>query len=86
MSNLEYGKQLIRASGSVGANCIEANEALSKKDFVLRIKTCRKESKESRYRLHLVRSQESARNEQQALTQEATELMKIFGAIVAKST
>ena len=38
ISNMEYGKQVIRASGYVGANYIEANEALSKKDFVMRIK------------------------------------------------
>ena len=47
ISNMEYGKQVIRASGSVGANYIEANEALGKKDFVMRIKICRKEAKES---------------------------------------
>ena len=47
ISNMEYGKQVIRASGSVGANYIEANEALSKKDFVMRIKICSKEAKES---------------------------------------
>ncbi len=34
--NIEDGKQLIKASGSVGANYIEANEALSKKDFIMR--------------------------------------------------
>ena len=49
LTNLEYFRQLIRASGSVGANYIEANEALSKKDFLMRIKISRKESKESRY-------------------------------------
>ncbi len=38
--NLEYGKQIVKASGSVGANYIEANEALSKKDFLMRIKIC----------------------------------------------
>ena len=38
LSNIEDGKQLVRASGSVGANYIEANEALSKKDVILRIK------------------------------------------------
>lgn len=53
LSNLEYGKQLIRVSGSVATNYIEANEALSKKDFVMRIKTCRKEAKESRLWLKL---------------------------------
>jgi four helix bundle protein len=52
--NVEDGKQLIRASGSVGSNYIEANEALSRKDFVMRIKICRKEAKESRYWLRLI--------------------------------
>jgi four helix bundle protein len=52
IGNIEDGKQLIRSSGSVGANYIEANESLSKKDFILRIKICRKEAKESRYWLN----------------------------------
>ncbi len=38
-------RQVIRSSGSVAANYIEANESLSKKDFVMRIKICRKEAK-----------------------------------------
>ncbi|MFA4911142.1 MAG: four helix bundle protein [Desulfobacteria bacterium] len=38
LANIEDGKQVIRASGSVGANYIEAEEALSKKDFIMRIK------------------------------------------------
>ena len=42
-------QQVIRSSGSVGADYIEANEALSKKHFVLQIEICRKEAKESRY-------------------------------------
>ncbi len=40
-SNIEYSKQVVRSSGSVGANYIEANEALSKKDFKMRIKISR---------------------------------------------
>ena len=52
--NYEDCKQLIRSSGSVGANYIEANEALSKKDFLVRAKICRKEAKESAYWLKLV--------------------------------
>jgi len=36
-AHIEDGIQLINASGSVGANYIEANEALSKKDFIHRI-------------------------------------------------
>jgi len=46
MSNTEDASRLLRASGSVGANYIEANESLSKKDFLMRIKICRKEAKE----------------------------------------
>jgi four helix bundle protein len=42
--NIEYIKQLIRASGSIGANYIETNESISKKDFILRIKIARKEA------------------------------------------
>ena len=41
IANIEDGKQLIKSSGSVGANYIEANEALSKKDFIMRIKISR---------------------------------------------
>ena len=45
IANIEDSKQLVRSSGSVGANYIEANESLSKKYFVYRIKICRKEVK-----------------------------------------
>ena len=54
IANIEDGKQLIKASSSIGSNYIEANEALSKKDFVMRIKICRKEAKESRYWLRFI--------------------------------
>ncbi len=40
IANIEDSKQLVRASGSVGANYIEANESLSDKDFVFRVKIC----------------------------------------------
>ncbi len=87
IANIEDGKQLIKASGSVGANYIEANEALSKKDFIMRIKICRKEAKESRYWLKLIdiedeNEQEKARKK---LEKESTELMNIFGSILRKS-
>ena len=46
---LEDGKQVIRSSGSVGANYIEANEKLGNKDFLLRLRIARKEAKETVY-------------------------------------
>ena len=87
IANLEDGKQLIKASGSVGANYIEANEALSKKDFRLRIKICRKEAKESRYWLILIDTEGDrvAESERQDLEREATELTSIFSSILLKS-
>lgn len=87
IANIDDVHQLVKASGSVGANYIEANEALSKKDFVHRIKICRKESKESRYWLKLVyiENDEKLEQERSVLIQESTELMNIFGAIIHKS-
>ena len=85
MGNIEDGKQLIKASGSVGANYIEAEEALSRKDFVMRVKISRKEAKESKYWLQLTESKEEQINEKQSLVKEATELTKIFGSIIEKS-
>jgi len=86
-ANIEDGRQLIKASGSVGADYIEANESLGKKDFVMRIKICRKEAKESRYWLRLVdtNSDPDQEKERKELEIEATELMNIFGSILRKS-
>lgn len=66
---------------------IEANESISKKDFVLRIKISRKEAKESRFWLRLVdtNNNEDLERERRELVQEATELMNIFSSIMRKS-
>ena len=87
IANIEDSKQLLRASGSVGANYREANESLSKKDFLMRIKICRKEAKESAYWLRLIHETNNLKNADvaQRLIQEATELMKIFSSILEKS-
>ena len=84
--NIELTKQLIRSAGSVGANYIEANEALSKKDFSMRVKICRKEAKESRYWLKLIElSGDEIEKRRQVLVNESTEFLKIFSSIVEKS-
>jgi len=86
-ANIEDGKQLIRASGSVGANYREANEALSKKDFSMRIKISRKEAKESSFWLRLIHETNDFNNSDNVLNlmQEANELTKIFSSILVKS-
>jgi len=82
--NAEIAKQLVRSSGSIGANYIEANESLSKKDFLMRIKISRKESKESIYWLRLIETTDEEKT-RESLIGEATELMKIFGSIAEKT-
>ena len=84
IGNIEDGKQLIRSSGSVGANYIEANESLSKKDFVMRAKICRKEAKESIYWLKLIDVDTKNEKQRVVLEDEVTQLMKIFGSIIEK--
>ena len=85
--NTEDVRQLVRASGSVAANWIEADEALSKKDFLMRVKICRKESKESRLFLRLVDAGLSKNNlsARETLASEARELTLIFSSIISKS-
>ena len=88
IANDEDARQLVKASGSVGANYIEANEALSKKDFVYRIRVCRKEAKESAYWIRLIlESNDSGIDEKEgkSLYNEAVELKKIFSSIISKS-
>ncbi len=87
VSNIEDGKQVIRSSGSVGANYREANESLSKKDFLMRIKISRKEAKESAYWLRLIHETNGLKNSDNALNliQEANELKKILSSILVKS-
>ncbi|MFP4106006.1 MAG: four helix bundle protein [Phycisphaerae bacterium] len=86
-ANFEDSKQLVRSSGSVGANYIEANEALSKRDFLKCARIARKEAKESRYWLTLVDvgSDAELHEERSRLVGESTELLKILSAIIARS-
>jgi len=84
--NQEDIRQLVDASGSVGANYIEANESLGKKDFLMHAKISRKEAKESNYWLRLVDtgSQSALESEHAYLVQESKELTHIFGSIITK--
>lgn len=85
LTNTEYAKQVIRSSGSVAANYIEANECLGKKDFGMRIKICRKEAKESRLWLTLAECDNDRTKDKDRLISESSELIKIFSAIWEKS-
>ncbi len=87
IANTEDGRQLVRASGSVGANYREANESLSKKDFLMRMKISRKEAKESGYWLRLIHETNRLQSihEAKSWMQEAMELKKVLSSILEKS-
>jgi four helix bundle protein len=84
--NIEIIRQLVRSAGSVGANYREANEALSQKDFVHRMRITRKEAKESSYWLDLLKeANPSIEAEIDDLYRESRELRNIFSSILSKS-
>jgi four helix bundle protein len=86
ITTIDDARQLVRSSGSVAANYIEANEALSKKDFRMRLKISRKEAKESALWLRLLGTAPAIdMTEQASLWQEARELTRIFSAIINKT-
>jgi len=86
-ANIEDIKQVVKSSGSVGANYIEANEALSKKTSLCELRSPGKNLKRVVTGLRLVDTgwRNESEQERQTLIQESTELMKIFGSILKKS-
>jgi four helix bundle protein len=74
--------QFVGAATSVGANYCEADDAVSGKEFKVKIGTCPKESKECMFFLRMVATAEaSLAAEARLLWREAKELNLIFGAI-----
>lgn len=86
ISNYEDARQLVRSSGSVAANYIEAQEGLSRKDFFYRIKVCRKEARESGLWLRLIDCSidENMCKDRERLAVESDELKRIFSSIAGK--
>ena len=77
----EYISQLARSSSSVGANYIEANEALSYKDCLYRLKIARKEAKETLYWLEILEDFIDV-NEKSKLTDEVVQILKILSTMI----
>ena len=77
--------QLVRAGTSVGANYVEADDAHTKKEFLQKISTCKKEAKETKHWLRMIATAEPrSKEETRSLWQEAKELQLIFAAIYRK--
>src|SRR6266513_1856307 len=74
--------QLVGAATSVGANYAEADDAVSKKEFLKNIGTCRKEARETKHFLRMVvRAVPESKSRARILWQEARELHLIFSKI-----
>ena len=84
IENIEDGEQLIRSSGSIGANYIEANEKLGDKDLRFRLKIARNEAKESKYWLRLLKESNPDCRQIDGLVNESEELKRILSAIINK--
>ncbi len=86
LASIEDAKQLVRSSGSVAANYLEAQEGLSRKDFFYRIKVCRKEARESGLWLSLLEVATDPRLEVERvwLMDEADQQKRIFSSIAGK--
>jgi|WetSurMetagenome_2_1015567.scaffolds.fasta_scaffold302831_2 four helix bundle protein len=84
--NYSLISQIIRSSGSVGANYREANEAVGRKDFIYRLRISRKEAKETQHWLELIREANSEFEEKmQSLFQEVKEIRNILSSMISKS-
>ncbi len=81
----EYGKQLIRAGSSPGSNYEEADACASTNDFIYKVRTCHKESKETRYWLILSKVAFGEAELNTWLLGEAEELIRIFNSMIAKA-
>jgi four helix bundle protein len=74
--------QLFGAGTSVGANYVEADDAISKKEFLKSIGTCKKETREVKHFLRMsVRAVPELKREARKLWLEARELHLIFAKI-----
>jgi len=80
--NYKLVKQAISAGTSIGANYMEANGAVSKKDFNNKIHISLKEARETKYWLNLLATTNPEKqNELSKLLSEVNELILIFGKI-----
>lgn len=78
--------QLIKSSGSIGANYCEATEAESKKDFQHKIGICKKETKETKHWLRLLAcANPNLKDRFRSLWKEAQELLLIFSKSLSTS-
>lgn len=77
--------QLVRSATSIGANLVEAQEAVSSKDFIYKISFSLKEAKETKYWLELIESSGLITEKNlEVLLREIDKIVKILITIIKK--
>ncbi len=78
-ANCRIISQLVGCATSIGANYCEADDSVSKKEFLNKIGTCKKEAREAKFFLRMAATAEPAlKEEARRLWREARELHLIF--------
>lgn len=84
--NIPLIEQVVRSSGSVGANYREANDSLGNKDFIFQLRISRKEAKETMHWLELIsEANYNFRHRMCNIKQESLELKNILSSIIINS-
>jgi len=77
--------QVVRSATSVGANYSEADDAGTKKEFMHKIGTCKREARETKHWLRMIAAAEAGlADEARDLWKEARELHLVFAAITRR--
>jgi four helix bundle protein len=89
-SVFEHSRQVVRSSASIGANMVEADGALTKRDFINKMGIARREARETRFWLILIKElipidEVYVREELEWQINEAKELMLILSSIINKT-
>lgn len=87
VDGVAVARQLIRCGTSIGANVEEADGAESKRDFIHKMSIARKEARETRYWLRVIRAASliAEPSSVSALIQESDELVRILSTIIANT-
>jgi len=75
-------KQLLRSGTSIGANVEEAMAGQSRKDFVAKISVARKEARETRFWLRLLRESDLVTTDVMGELAKTDELIRILTSII----
>lgn len=78
-------KQVLRSGTSIGANLVEAQNAISKKDFLAKLFISQKECAETQYWLELLMLTEYISKEQyESINNDCTEIIKLLVSTTKK--